>query len=56
MDDVTGDGATDDVGASFGVIYAASEHCDCDCDVGWCGDDFFGDCCWYYYYYIIIIK
>ena len=41
MDDVIGDGATDDIGALFGVIYGVSKHRDCDCDVGWCGDDFF---------------
>ena len=57
MDDVIGDRATDDVGASFGVIYGASEHQDCDCDVGWCGNEFFGDCsAYYYYYYFIIIN
>ena len=56
MTDVIGEGATKDVGAAFGAIYAASDHRDCDCDVGWDGDVFWGDCsCSYYYYYIIDI-
>ena len=40
MDDVIGDGATDDVGPSFSAIYGASDHRDCDCDVGWDGGVF----------------
>ena len=55
MDDVISDGDTDDVGPSFSAIYDASDHRDCDCDVGWDGGVFFGDCSWYYYYHFIII-
>ena len=49
MDDVIGDGDTDDVGPSFGAIYGASDHRDCDCDLGWDDDVFFGGNCYNYY-------
>ena len=55
MDGVIGNGAGDDGGPLFGAIDGVPEDGDCDCDVGWDGDDFFGDCCWYYYYYYFII-
>ena len=55
MDDVISDEAGEDAEPSFGAIYRDKEHPDCDCDVGWDGNDFFGDGCWYYYYYYYII-
>ena len=51
MDDGIGDGAEDNTGPSFGVIYGTSHHRDCDCDVDWCIDDILGDFCYCYYYY-----